>query len=58
MKSLLSPFFLRVQCCICPFQSLRVEIDDATQDEEFLYLVMEYLPGGDVMVEFSDSLHS
>lgn len=28
------------------------------QDEEFLYLVMEYLPGGDVMVELSRALNS
>jgi hypothetical protein len=25
-------------------------VDMYVQDEEFLYLVMEYLPGGDVMV--------
>lgn len=28
-----------------------------TQDGNYLYLVMEYLPGGDVMVSASESSH-
>jgi serine/threonine protein kinase len=33
-------------CCCCSHWLCRTR----QQDEEFLYLVMEYLPGGDVMV--------